>query len=191
MSYPPPPSNGSNDPGDGEPRYGARLPEGQQPPQPSSQQPPQYGAGSDGFGSPVPPPANPYGDAQPGSEQQFGGPPPFQQQPYGGQPGFGGPSPYATGSNPTQRNALGITALVLGILSVVLFCTTWVATLIGIGAVVVGIFGLSAAKKGMASNRGLSLTGVILGGVGIVASIITLIVVLQSPEFAEMMQDFN
>lgn len=183
MSYPPPPANGSNDQGDGEPRYGARLPEGQQPP--------QYGAAPDGFNSPVPPPANPYGDAQPGSEPQFGGPPPFQQQPFGGQPGFGGPSPYATGSNPTQRNALGITALVLGILSVVLFCTTWVATLIGIGAVVVGFFGLSAAKKGMASNRGLSLTGVILGFVGIVASIITLIVVLQSPEFAEMMQDFN
>ncbi|TGO04524.1 DUF4190 domain-containing protein [Serinibacter arcticus] len=190
MSYPPPPSNGSDDQPDGEPRYGARLPEGQQP---SSQQPPQYGAPSEGFGSPVPPPANPYGGAQPGSEQQLGGPPPFQQQPYGGQPGFGGPSPYAGGSgtNPTQRNALGITALVLGILSVVLFCTTWVATLIGIGAVVVGFFGLSAAKKGIASNRGLSLTGVILGFVGIVASIITLVVVLQSPEFAEMMRDFS
>ncbi|GMA31127.1 hypothetical protein [Litorihabitans aurantiacus] len=82
-------------------------------------------------------------------------------------------------------------ALCLGIASVVLFCTTWIATLIGIGAVVVGIFGLSAASKGRATNRGLSLTGVILGGVGIVASIIMLVVVLNSPEFADMMNDFN
>lgn len=183
MSYPPPPANGSNDQGDGEPRYGARLPEGQQPP--------QYGAASDGFGSPVPPPANPYGDAQPGSEPQFGGPPPFQQQPFGGQPGFGGPSPYATGSNPTQRNALGITALVLGIVAILLSCLTWPGTLVGIAAVVVGAFGLAAAKKGMASNRGLSLTGVILGAVAIVGSIVWIIVVFNSPEFADMMQDFN
>jgi hypothetical protein len=71
---------------------------------------------------------------------------------------------------PQARNGMGVTALVLGLVGVVLGLAVvlfWLAWLPALLAVVFGFVGLSQARKGMATNRPMALTGVILGGVGL------------------------
>ncbi|MEU2157711.1 DUF4190 domain-containing protein [Streptomyces sp. NPDC019396] len=75
---------------------------------------------------------------------------------------------------PQPRNAMGVTALVLGIvgvalgLVVVLFWMSWLPALL---AVVFGFVGLSHARKGLATNKAMALTGVVLGAVGLLFSV--------------------
>ncbi|RGE24281.1 DUF4190 domain-containing protein [Leucobacter sp. wl10] len=81
------------------------------------------------------------------------------------------PAEPAYGAAPAQSKGLAIAALVLGIVSLV-FC--WIPA-IGIIAGVVGlILGIIALRK--RQSKGMSLTGIITGALGIVASIIILIV---------------
>jgi hypothetical protein len=74
---------------------------------------------------------------------------------------------------PQARNGMGITALVLGIvglvlgLLIILFWMSWLPALL---AVVFGSVGLSHARRGRATNKGMALAGVILGGVGLLAA---------------------
>ena len=95
-----------------------------------------------------------------------GGQPPYGggQPSYPGQPGYGasygGMSP-----NPTEKNWMGITALVLGILSVCCGVLT-------ILAIVFGVLGIQAANDGQADNKGLSIAGVVLGVICIILSIV-------------------
>ncbi|MEU3184875.1 DUF4190 domain-containing protein [Streptomyces sp. NPDC006923] len=75
---------------------------------------------------------------------------------------------------PQARNAMGVTALVLGIVGVllslviILFWMSWLPSLL---AVVFGFIGLSHARKGLATNRAMSLAGVILGAVGLLIAV--------------------
>lgn len=66
-----------------------------------------------------------------------------------------------------QRNGVGVTALVLGILAILtgLFV---IGGLLGIVAVVLGFIGRGRAKRGEASNGGVALAGIITGAIGIV-----------------------
>lgn len=74
----------------------------------------------------------------------------------------------------TRHNWAGITGLVLSILAllsavtVVLFLP---AFWLGVGAVVFSGVGISKAKIGTASNRPLSVAGMILGVLAVVASV--------------------
>lgn len=63
-------------------------------------------------------------------------------------------SPY--GAQNTSKNWMGITSLILSLLTLVFGFTC-------IGGIIFGHMGLSAAKRGEANNRGLSLAGVITG----------------------------
>lgn len=76
------------------------------------------------------------------------------QQPYSGQPGYGAPYGGYT-PNPTEKNWMGITSLVLGILS---FCC---GIFTGIPAVIFGILGIQAANRGEANNKSLSIAGIV------------------------------
>lgn len=72
------------------------------------------------------------------------------------------------------RNGMGVTALVLGIVSVLLGLTVilfWVTWLPALLAVIFGFVGLSHARKGLATNRGMALAGVILGVVGVLIAV--------------------
>ncbi|MFI1863604.1 DUF4190 domain-containing protein [Streptomyces jumonjinensis] len=83
------------------------------------------------------------------------------------------PSPYPAGppmwapEPPPPRNGLGISALVLGIVGVVfgfipfLF---WITGILGVLALIFGLIGRGRAGKGLATNRGVALSGAILGG---------------------------
>ncbi|MDI3387262.1 DUF4190 domain-containing protein [Streptomyces sp. B-S-A8] len=94
-----------------------------------------------------------------------GPPSPWDQPPYPGPP-------------PQPQNGLGIAALVLGIIGAVLFFTVWGGVILGVLALIFGLIGLSKARKGMATNKGVALSGTVLGGVAIVLSVVWLVVVV-------------
>ena len=83
---------------------------------------------------------------------------------------------YSSGSGgSTSKNIWGILALIGGIIGVVLAFVFGIGLIFGIAAVVFGFIGLSAIKKGLASNKGVTITGLILGFVSILISIIVII----------------
>lgn len=130
--------------------------------------PPQGGPGDSpaGYGTPGAQPDG-YG-AQPGD---YGSPPPGYGAPaYGQQPApYGAPGGF--GGHPAPRNGFGIAALVLGILSIPAGFTVVFGILLGVLAIIFGALGRGRAKKGLASNGGMALTGLILGVVGLLISI--------------------
>ena len=138
--------------------------------------------GADGTGSVPPPPVAPGGPAPaqpPAGAYGYPAPPSMPQPPAAG--GYGAPDPYGagypgypgygqtTGWQQQPANGMGITAMVLGILSVCLFCLYGiVAIVLGILALIFGILGRKRAQRGEATNGGMALAGIILGVCGIV-----------------------
>ena len=143
---------------------------------------------------PTPPPGDrPYG--QPPEAPRFGSSSapgePGAAQPYGQQPYGQAPEPYAGGATPAgggygaeqPRNGIGIAALVVGIVAL-LFSWFPGAGLLGIVAVILGVVGLSRVRKRLATNRGMSITGIVLGAlatlIGIGVLILTVFVFQQA-----------
>ncbi|MEV6979145.1 hypothetical protein [Kitasatospora sp. NPDC093806] len=103
----------------------------------------------------------------------------FPTAPAAGVPGVPGPGvPYwqaypMPAPLPPPRNGLGTSAMVLGIvatamsLAVILFWLSWLPAVL---AVVFGVIGLRYARRGVATNRGMALAGVILGVVALLVS---------------------
>src|SRR5699024_10305358 len=150
----------------------------------------QYGQGQD-----------PYGQAQYGQGQydanQYGqnpydaGAQGYDPNQYGQQPAYAadgssdqfipanpnaayGQLPAGTGGN-TSKHLWGIIAPIGGIAGV-LTSVLLFGGLLGIAAVVFGFIALSAIKKGLASNKGVSITGLILGFVAVVFTIVALVI---------------
>lgn len=99
------------------------------------------------------------------------------QQAYGGGDlyGAGGPGgPVGPGGpSSTEKNSLGVIALVSGIVGFFI----WLA---GIVAIITGFMSLKAVKNGQANNKGVGLTGLILGiFTTVVGLIVTVIVVVM------------
>ncbi|MEU4352535.1 DUF4190 domain-containing protein [Streptomyces sp. NPDC023838] len=115
-------------------------------------------------GAVPPPPTAPGGPGQavPGS---YG----YPAYPYPNYPGYGYGHAGWTGMG-APLNGFGTTALVLGIVSVVLFCLWGLGIILGILALVFGFLGRGRARRGEATNGGQALAGIILGAVGIVVS---------------------
>jgi hypothetical protein len=78
-------------------------------------------------------------------------------------------APVATG----PKKALSLTSFILGLVSVVLFITTWFAIVVGLAAVVIGFI---AKSREPGAPRWMWLIGIIAGFVGIVIGGIVLIV---------------
>ncbi|MDN6604437.1 DUF4190 domain-containing protein, partial [Brevibacterium sp.] len=86
---------------------------------------------------------------------------------------------YGGGSgNSTSKNIWGILALIGGIVGIVLSIVFGIGFLFGAAGVIFAFVGLSAIKKGLANNKGLTITGMILSFVAILFSIISVIVTL-------------
>ena len=97
-------------------------------------------------------------------------------QPYG-PPGMPG-APQAPVQPP--RNGLGTTALVLGILGVIFAIipvTFWLGGILGLLALIFGVIGSARAGKGLATNKGSAVTGLVLGVLSIVVAIVWTIVI--------------
>lgn len=94
----------------------------------------------------------------------------YGQDPAGLGPGYSQGPGY--GAPPMQpRNGFGIAALVLGLLAVVLSWTIIGGGVFGILALVFGLLGRARAKRGEATNGGISVAGVILGLIGLLIAI--------------------
>jgi hypothetical protein len=141
------------------------------PPQPPLQQQPQHDSPTQQFpphpGAQHPPAGAPWGPP-PGNQW---GPPP--QGPHG---------PHVP-SEP--QNGFGIAAIVLGVLAlgsvglgltpVLPFVGLIVALLLGILALVFGLLGMARARRGLSTNKPLSVTGLVLGVIAMIASIVCIV----------------
>lgn len=134
-----------------------------------------YAVGGTGQGAPAP---GPYGPPQPGypqpGAQQPGYPQPGYPQPGAGQ-GTGGPgyppppggapygaAPYGQYPGPAagpRTDGVSIAALVTGILGT------------GVIAIVLGVIGLRRTKRDGSQGKGFAIAGIVLGGLGILATI--------------------
>ncbi|MDJ0460938.1 DUF4190 domain-containing protein [Streptomyces sp. H27-C3] len=124
-------------------------------------------------GAVPPPPAAPNGQYGYPSYPSAGPstPPPYGQSaaPSYGYPGYpSAPQSGWTGMQAQPQNGMGTTAMVLGILAVCLFCVYGVLSIIlGVLALIFGILGRKRVERGEATNSGMALAGIILGGIGI------------------------
>ncbi|MGW0603648.1 DUF4190 domain-containing protein [Streptomyces sp. NPDC002644] len=127
---------------------------------PAEGMPPQPGA--------VPPPPaaapNPFGPP-PHAPQGFGPVVPPQV------------TPQWAGMPPQPSNGMGVTALVLGICSLVFICFWVLGVVLGVLAIIFGAVGLQKVKRGEATNKGMAMAGLVCGICGI-ALPVTLIVVV-------------
>lgn len=143
-------------------------------------------------------PYDPYRgyDDQRSGEQAPGGPPSYgsgapydpsgwnpQSYPQGGyQQGGYGQGGYGQGAGDQHRplrNGFGITALVLGIVSIPAGFVA-VGIVFGIVAVVFGFLGRGRAKRGEANNGGLAVAGVVTGIIGILIGVGVLVFLVKS-----------
>ena len=113
-------------------------------------------------------------------------PPQYGAPPYGA-PQYGAPQYGGAVVGPT-RNGFGITALVLGILSVVLFFIPGLPVLLGILAIVFAVLGRKRVRRGEANNGGMAIAGLVTGIVGL---LIGLVVVVFIAFFANEISDYQ
>lgn len=82
-----------------------------------------------------------------------------------------------------MRNGLGTAALILGIIGTVsgfmpfLF---WLAGILGVIALILGLVGKGRVKRGEANNKGVALTGAILGLASLVLSVVGIVIVVTA-----------
>jgi hypothetical protein len=126
--------------------------------------------------------------------------PPQGQPPQGPPPGQGPagsypPGGYQAGGYPAatgRRNGMGTTALVLGVVALVLVLLLLFAplgALLGLVAVLFGILGLIRVNRGEADNRGQAVTGLVTGGAALLVGIFLTISI--GTWFATHVNDFR
>lgn len=129
---------------------------------------------ADAPGSDAPPPTQPPPPAVPP-------PPPYPYGAYpGGYPAPGYPTPPPYGAYPPQplqaktgpSNGLGIAALVTAIIGLVLVWSVIGGLMFGAVAIILGFIAHGRAKRGEATNGGVAVTGIVLGGIAIVLSLV-------------------
>lgn len=139
--------------------------------------------------SPPPYPGNDPQDQGRGYPQDYGRQPPagYPERPpqgdgHGGYGSYGGGYGGGYGGPPAAppRNGVGIAALVFGVLALLtgLFL---IGSVFGLVAIALGIIGISRAGKGVATNRGVAISGLVLGVLGIALTVV--VVVLFSSVF--------
>ena len=130
---------------------------------------PYPGGGRQSYGQAY---GQPYSQQYPYPSPSYGPYPPYGQDVYWG-------VPYDPRRH--EANALGGWALGLGIASIFANCLSF-GLILGISAIVVGVLGMRAANEGRASNKGLSIAGVVTGGIGafIGAAYLILFIVMLS-----------
>ena len=116
----------------------------------------------------------PY-EQQPYEQQPNGGQPYYGQQLNGGQPYYGQPyggQQYYQQPVNQKKNALGITSMILGIISLVFSCCCMgFSIVLGVVAIILGIVSLNKKE----STKGFAIAGIILGVVGLLSAIIFIV----------------
>lgn len=132
-----------------------------------------------GVPQPTPPPGGPspypyaYPPGAPGAGPQHYPPGPY--------PGAYPPPPMPYGNYypgaplpPSPRNGLGVASLVVAIIAILGTCFLF-GGLLGIVAIVLGVLGLQRVSRGEANNRGMAVTGIVLGAFAIILSALMLV----------------
>ncbi|MBD0709965.1 MULTISPECIES: DUF4190 domain-containing protein [unclassified Streptomyces] len=88
-----------------------------------------------------------------------------------------------SGPHAAMRNGLGTAALILGVIGTLaglipLFF--WLAGILGVIALILGLVGRGRVKRGEADNKGVTLTGAILGLVALILSVVGLVVIVTA-----------
>lgn len=153
-------------------QYGQPAAEGASRAWQTSQQP---GQGQQGWGQ-----QQAYGPQ--GWNQEGRGPTDFQQGPaqqgWGQQQSFG--SPEQGREQQGHQNGFGVTALVLGIIGTLfgfIPLTFFLSLPLGVLAVIFGALGLRRVARHLASNKGVSIAGLVLGLIAVVLGIIGAVIV--------------
>lgn len=84
---------------------------------------------------------------------------------------------------PAPRNGLGIAALVLGLVALpftLTGLTAWLSIVLGLIAVPLALAGLGRVSRRQASNRGVTIAGLVLGLVAIALGITSTVVTVQA-----------
>ena len=115
---------------------------------------------------PEQPGVNPYAAQPPGSPAPA--PPPYAQ-----------PYPYGGVVARPQGNGLAVTALVLGIISIVFPGVPFLDGVLAVLASIFGAVGISAANKRGGVGKGMAVAGLILGLITVVVGIIFVIYVFS------------
>jgi len=126
----------------------------------------------------MPPPPGPPGVPPPPGPPGMPPPPGVPAPPPGGfappPGGFAPPpaQPYVPGVGSRQQNALAITSLVLGIVTLVLaFCCWPLGAITGIAALITGFLGLRKADELAGEGKPLAIAGMVMGGLGLLAAV--------------------
>ncbi|MFE7039469.1 DUF4190 domain-containing protein [Streptomyces atratus] len=110
----------------------------------------------------------------------------FTQPPQSPQP----QQPYAPAQTPgvhPARNGLGIAALVLGVIGAVsglipfLF---WLAGILGVIALILGLAGRGRAKRGEATNKGMTTFGAVLGLISLILAVVGAVITFKAVDDA-------
>ncbi|TNM64576.1 DUF4190 domain-containing protein [Streptomyces sp. NP160] len=125
----------------------------------TSDQPPRTGSSASGPSGSQPS----WQQSAPAGPQQG-----YPAAPQQGYPAYAGQGGY---DRPAPKNGVGLAALIIGILALLLSFTVFGGIILGLVAIVLGIIGARRVKRGLATNRGASITGVVLGVLGLMVSI--------------------
>lgn len=103
-------------------------------------------------------------------------PPPYPYAyPPGPYPGSYPPPPMPYGDYPSVpvavRNGLGVSALVVGIVALMLSFLIVPGIMLGIVAVILGLVGRARVKRGEATNGSVALAGIVLGVIATIAGL--------------------
>ena len=101
-------------------------------------------------------------------------PPPPQYGAYHGSYPPPPPAPYAGYTPPpaAPKNGLGVAALVIAILALVLCWSIVGGIIFGVCAVIIGFVARGRVKRGEATNGGVAISGIVLGVLAIIASLV-------------------
>ena len=79
-----------------------------------------------------------------------------------------------------QKKGMAIAGMGLGISSIILFFTSWIAMIIGIVGIILSIIALKKANKDPNNygGRGMAIAGIICGAGGLVLAVIVIVVTI-------------
>ena len=100
------------------------------------------------------------------------------------------PTPPGTGGTATgQTNGLAVAGMICGILGLVLFWTVWIGIILGVLGIIFGALGRSRANSMGGTGRGMAMTGIITGAIGVVAAIIFIVFIASKVNEAQNILD--
>jgi hypothetical protein len=105
--------------------------------------------------------------------------PPPPGSPAPAPPPYAQPYPYGGAVAQPQGNGLAVTALVLGIISIVFSWVPFFDWVLAILAIIFGAVGISAANKRGGVGKGMAVAGLILGLITVVLGVIFVIYVFS------------